>query len=528
MRFSTSSLLPYILLVPRALAIPATTDLEAPSGRRNDHSMLNPRQLGSSQQSFSAMVNALEIMQSEFWGGSNWPLGIDWTEAVLNQIEWAALNSIAGYGGVNTTTIVSQYYSQLLNFYNGENTAAVMNEKYDDMQWVVLEWLEAIKFLNVYENTTQNQNYIAKFAHRARQFWDAASQGWNTTLCGGGMVWTYTLLPYKNAITNELYISSSISMYLYSPPDNSSSPAVPAHDPKYLNAAIDAYKWLSTIGFTNSQGLYVDGFHIAGYQNASDPGTGNCDQRDESVYTYNQGVVLSGLRGLWDATGQEFYLDDGHALVSNVIAATGWVSSTQRNPAWSGLGINGTLQDLCDVTNSCSQDGQTFKGIFFSHFTAFCKPLVVGQKEGVIFKGTQAQADAHQAKCISYKDWVQHNAEAAYGTRNAAGVYGGNWDIPAADASCASSPKQPAGSSDYRNKGIPGNWTLHDLAPAAVSDIGLIGAEATCPPNTTDPNSSGRGRTPETQSGGLALMMALVQAESSGWFDKEFASDLLS
>jgi hypothetical protein len=26
----------------------------------------------------------------------------------------------------------------------------------------------------------------------------------------------------------------------------------------------------------------------------------------------------------------------------------------------------------------------------------------------------------------------------------------------------------------------------------------------------------GRGRTPETQSGGLALMMALVQAESSG------------
>jgi hypothetical protein len=95
-------------------------------------------------------------------------------------------------------------------------------------------------------------------------------------------------------------------------------------------------------------------------------------------------------------------------------------------------------------------------------------------------------------------------------------VYGGNWDVPAADVSCASPPKQPAGASDYRNKGIPGNWTLPDLAPAAVSDIGLIGTEATCPPNTTDPNSSGRGRTPETQSGGLALMMALVQAESSG------------
>lgn len=478
------------------------------------HAELDARQLGTLQQSFPAMVNALEVMQSEFWGGSNWPLGINWTEAVFNQIEWATLNSIARYGGPCSTSTVNQYYSQLLNFYNAENVAGVMNEKYDDMQWVVLEWLEAIKFLTLYENTSQNQNYIAEFAHRARQFWDVASQGWNTTLCGGGMVWTYTLLPYKNAITNELYVSSSIGMYLYSPGDSIGFPPVPAHDPKYLNAAIEAYKWLSTIGLTNPQGLYADGFHISGYQNASDPGTGNCDQRDEDVYTYNQGVVLSGLRGLWDATGEEFYLDDGHTLVSNVIAATGWISSTQQNSAWSGLGSNGTLQDVCDVTNSCSQDGQNFKGVFFSHFTAFCEPLAVGQQEGIIFNGTTAQAKAHQAKCDSYLDWVQHNAQAAYRTRNATGVYGGNWNVPAADAACNSPPQQPAGSSDYRNKGIPSNWTLPG-APAAVSDVGLVGTGPSCPPNTSDSNTLGRGRTPETQSGGLAVMMALVQAEES-------------
>jgi hypothetical protein len=515
MRFSTHSILgAFLLLLQRAWAIPSRNDLRSSNIKHNVDSLLTTRQLGNAQQSFPVMVNALEVMQSEFWRGSNWPLGIDWTEAVFNTIEWAALNSIARYGGVSSTSTVNKYYSQLLNFFSGENVTTVMNEKYDDMQWVVLEWLEAIKFLSVYENTPQNQKYIAEFAHRSRQFYDVASQGWNTTLCGGGMVWSWNVLPYKNAITNELYVSSSVGMYLYSPGDSIGSPPVAAHDPKYLSAAIDAYQWLSTIGFTNSQGLYVDGFHITGYQNASDPGTGNCDQRDESVYTYNQGVVLSGLRGLWDATGDEFYLDDGHTLVNNVIAATGWISSTQQNTTWSGLGSNGILQEVCDVTSSCSQDGQNFKGVFFSHFTAFCEPLAVGEKEGIIFKGTQAQADAHQAQCNGYLAWVQHNAQAAYGTRNASGVYGGNWDVPTVDALCASPPQQPAGSSDYRNKGIPSNWKLPGR-PAAVSDVGLIGTGPSCPPNTTDPNTLGRGRTPETQTGGLAVMMALVQAEES-------------
>ncbi len=125
--------------------------------------VLQIRQLGSAQQSFPVTVNALEVMQSEFWAGSNWPLGIDWTEAVFNTNECAALNSITRYAEPNTSVTVNKYYSQLLNFFDGENVAAVMNEKYDDMQWVVLEWLEAIKFLSVYENSSQNQRVCSPF-----------------------------------------------------------------------------------------------------------------------------------------------------------------------------------------------------------------------------------------------------------------------------------------------------------------------------------------------------------------------------
>lgn len=71
---------------------------------------------------------------------------------------------------------------------------------------------------------------------------------------------------------------------------------------------------------TNSQGLYVDDYHI----NVSKKGNVECDVRDEMVYTYNQGVMLTGQRGLWAVTGSPSYLHDGHELIRAVIEATGW------------------------------------------------------------------------------------------------------------------------------------------------------------------------------------------------------------
>ena len=221
------------------------------------------------------------------------------------------------------------------------------------MQWVILEWLEAIKFINLYSSiniTFEEKQYIPEFSHRTRVFWNLASKGYDTTLCGGGMVWTNQLAPYKNAITNQLFVASSIGMYLYFPGDNitnpspvpgtlydssNSLPPIQAHDQKYLNAAIKEYEWLSKSNMTNAQGLYVDGFHITGWMNSTEIGTGKCDARDESIYTYNQDVLISGLRGLWDATGQSSYLNDGYTLVQNVIAATAW-GQKKQHMGWSG------------------------------------------------------------------------------------------------------------------------------------------------------------------------------------------------
>jgi hypothetical protein len=51
----------------------------------------------------------------------------------------------------------------------------------------------------------------------------------------------------------------------------------------------------------NTQGLFVDGFHITTVTCSTGIGMDRFDAGDEIIYAYTQDVLLSGLRGLWDA-----------------------------------------------------------------------------------------------------------------------------------------------------------------------------------------------------------------------------------
>lgn len=400
-------------------------------------------------------------------------------------------------------------------------------------------------------------NWFCTFAERARAFWDFATKGWDTKLCHGGMIWNPKLLPYKNAVTNELWIAASISMYQYFPNDKfkdswAASKGFPTNDPVYLAAAIVGYKWLKDVNMTNTQGLYVDGYHV----DMRKPNNVECDQRDEMVYTYNQGIILTGHRGLFTVTGSPSYLEDGHTLIKNVIRATGW--DLGRNapidninkphhgklPPWRGIGRYGILEEKCDADGTCSQDSQTFKGIFFHHLTAFCAPIApvdmtpdarVNQND---FSKVQS---AHDKACRSYLGWVKHNMDAALDTRDKAGRFGMWWgggifkQIDLVPRKCGNNgTTAAANTTDYRNKGTPLDdvWGLNvtwqpgaksppngcrDLLLGPDPQLRIGGAiELTVDLQTLldrrdmprDPNDRGRGRTVETQAGGLALIRA--------------------
>ncbi|MCJ1438487.1 hypothetical protein MMC27_007877 [Xylographa pallens] len=516
--------------------------------------------------SFPALLEALDVMQSsyfEVWQGI-WPNAIDWTAAVVGTHVSASLSSMTRSNWYmkevtaatsletphNVTipeNLINKYFSHTLSFYYGEHAFALRGQAYDDMLWVVLGWLESIKFINLHsdlhykplEATNASSIWYAKqfipaFAHRARVFYDLASKGWDTSLCNGGMIWSPYLTPYKNAITNQLYISASVSMYLNFPGDYNSSPFIstsrdsqdgklrPAtpRDPKYLEAAVKGYKWLVSSNMTNGKGLFVDGFHIKGWRgdgrNGS-TGSGQCDLRDEQVYTYNQGVILSGLRGLWEATGAWSYLEDGHKLIRNVISATGWgIEDAEERRKWAGIGRNGILEESCDAKGFCSQDGQTFKGIFFHHMTAFCASLPIGESKDVPFSASADLASVHKNSCQEYGPWIRHNAEAAYRTRDSEGRFGTWWtyglwhDNTALDKIETDVPDQ---GTDYRNYGVPKDrlWRFADDLAEPFPD-NAKSEPITIPDNKNrfwDPNARGRGRTVETQSGGVAVLRAL-------------------
>ncbi|KAI9781277.1 MAG: hypothetical protein M1839_006070 [Geoglossum umbratile] len=515
--------------------------------------------------SLSALISTLDVMQSQFaiWQGS-WIESIDWTAAVLGTYLAGVLSTVSasldfvvppqasGDEAHLQENVINKLFTQLTTFYFGQNSVALRMEAYDDMLWVVLGWLEAIKFINLHSSlhypdasstglpTSSGYNwtmwygnqFIPAYAHRARIFYDLASQGWDTSLCDGGMIWNPRLLPYKNAITNELFLTASISMYLYFPGDDNSSPFVPLHtggevpgastansapakpyDPKYLASALETYKWLSTSNMTNEQGLYVDGFHISNF------GTGNgtnvntrCDERNEMVYTYNQGVLLSGLRGLWESTGARSYLDEGYMLIESVINATGWTWGApvrnRNNGYWSGLGREGVLEEACDYWGSCSQDGQTFKGIFFHHLTLYCVPLPsVPERIGVTFSADAELVQLHDENCNSYSDWIAHNAQAAYSTVNSDGKFGMWWGSPAGSSRPiphTKKPDEPDGAVDYRNLGVPTDSTWGGREASRKQD-----EDEDASSSGRDLNDRGRGRTVETQGGGISVLRAM-------------------
>jgi hypothetical protein len=490
-----------------------------------------------------SVVDALQVMQDEYFDifSGTWPAAIDWTAAVMGTHVSTTLSSIVSSfePAIETCSdalwwqnIINKYFAHTSFFYYGENAFGLRNQAYDDMLWVVLGWLESIKFSELYSlrhfKARQHQaigptsdwhglqmNPMA--AHRARIFYDLAFEGWDETLCHGGMNWNPYLVPYKNAITNELFTAASIGMYLYFPGDNNTAPflqqngpsttndgTAKPHNPLHLENAIKGYKWLQQSGMQNRDGLYQDGFHVRGWRRfpngTVDRGSGECNELSTMLFTYNQGVILSASRGLWMATGARSYLDDGHSLIEDVIRATGWPpgKDEEENKRWHHMGRGGVMEEYCDHMGHCSQDGQTFKGIFFWHLSEFCRPLWKDEEDFVSGLGTHLDQNVykyHLDRCAAYGKWVHHNAEAAEKSRDRKGKFGMWWT-------------DGKGWDEQSLEEVEERTKLPERAVDDRNPLPKAGRVRVLPKEEGDVNDRGRGRTVETQAGGLAVLRA--------------------
>lgn len=282
---------------------------------------------------------------------------------------WNSANGLTSLiDGIRVTGMASYQYV-IANTYAAEQNAYLgdfRNSYMDDTAWWALAWIDAYDLTGntAYLNTAKDDaSYLAGY--------------WDST-CGGGIWWS-SAKTYKNAIANELYL------YLNAALHNRIS-----GDTTYLARATAEESWFLHSGMINGQNLINDGLTISS--------GGTCASNGGAVWTYNQGVILSGLTELYKATGDVSVLNEAVQLAG---AST---SSLQLNPV-SATAPKGELAD----PSASGGDEPTFKGIYV--------------------RGVHALDSV--ASGAPYSCYLSRQAATAYvSDRNAADQYGNLWAGP--------------------------------------------------------------------------------------------------
>ncbi|KAF5386228.1 hypothetical protein D9615_002518 [Tricholomella constricta] len=243
------------------------------------------------------------------------------------------------------------------------NWQSILGGSNDDAGWIVL----ALWKIADYKGSRGKDN--SAYINAASKIYDIIAGQWDST-CGGG-VWWSTAHTYKNAITNELFLLLSAQGYLR------------FGKLAYLDNAKKTWTWMSNTGMRNSNNLWNDGLNF-----------NDCKNNGQTTWTYNQGVIASGLGALSVATGDKSLLTQAELTLDATI---------------SRLSTNNILRESCDDAVRggpvCNQDQQIFKGIWTKHLqfyldyandparTAKYSAWLGSQSSGVFHFGTNANND---------------------------------------------------------------------------------------------------------------------------------------
>jgi len=237
---------------------------------------------------------------------------------------------------------------------------------YDGNGWWGLAWVAA------YDLTGES-----RYLEAARTIFANLQTGWDE-ICGGGLWWN-TDRRYKNAITNELFLTLAARLH---------QRCSGGHD-EYLDWALREWGWFRARGLIGAGGLVNDGLTAA------------CQNNGGVTWTYNQGVILGGLAALHEITGEAAYLQQGEAIADAALRAL------TTAPSASTPGI---LVEPGELTTARSDaDRPQFKGIFMRNLCDFCR----------------------HSRRPAYREFIRANARSIWdNNRNRKNQFGLHWAGP--------------------------------------------------------------------------------------------------
>jgi predicted alpha-1,6-mannanase (GH76 family) len=242
---------------------------------------------------------------------------------------WNAANALTAVIGYSKLTGDSSHDGCLATTFaaaQGQH-AGFINDYYDDNGWWALAWIAAF-------DMTRDTRYL----DAARTIFTYNTEGWDDT-CRGGLWWNASR-NYKNAITNELFLTLAALLHQRTPGDSS-----------YLGWAQREWEWFHASGLIGPSGLVNDGLTPA------------CANNLGTTWTYNQGVILGGLAALFEITGDRAYLRQGESIADAALSTL--VTPASAHPP-------GILVEPCErASGGCDGDQAQFKGIFMRYLYEF-------------------------------------------------------------------------------------------------------------------------------------------------------------
>lgn len=235
---------------------------------------------------------------------------------------WNSANGISALARVSRVLNTDQFHPVFSNTFTAaqHKNPRFLNEFYDDEGWWALAWLDVHERLD-----------DSRYLDMSKAIFEDMSHGWSED-CGGGIWWKKNE-HYKNAIANELFLSVAVRLAEVT---SGSSRRF------YLDWAEREERWFVASGMINSQGLVNDGLDAA------------CKNNGKTTWTYNQGVILTGLSGFGrlkhDPAATRLAGRIAHAVVTQLVD------------------IQGVVHDPCEP--DCGDDGVQFKGILMRNLAA--------------------------------------------------------------------------------------------------------------------------------------------------------------